>query len=351
MLRLFFLLLTLIVRAIRMALRSRSAVVLENIALRQQVGVLTKKRPRPPLDDADRAFWVALRCGWRSWAQLLVIVEPDTVVKWHRELFRRYWARLSRRRPGPGRPRVDREIRELIRRMALENDWGAPRIHGELEKLGFTISEATVSRYLPRRPAKADVVLRWLAFLRNHKEGIAAMDFFTVPTASLRVLYCWFAIHHERRQILHFNATFSPSADWVIQQLREAFPFDTAPTHLIFDRDSIFSKALVAFVRSMGTKPCRTAYRSPWQNPVAERWIGGCRRELFDHVVVLNDRHAVRLARAYVGYFHEDRTHLGLAKDTPFERAVTPRPSAAATVDALPRVGGLHHRYAWREAA
>ncbi len=212
MLRLFFLLLTLVVRAIRVAHRSRSDVVLENIASRQQVGVLTKRRPRPLLDDADRAFWVALRCAWRSWAQLLVIVEPDTVVKWHRELFRRYWTCLSRRRPGPGRPRVDREIRELIRRMARENDWGAPRIHGELAKLGFAVSEATVSRYMPRRPAKADVVQRWLSFLRNHKECIAAMDFFTVPTASSRVLYCWFVIHHERRRILHFNATFNPSA-------------------------------------------------------------------------------------------------------------------------------------------
>ncbi len=177
------------------------------------------------------------------------------------------------------------------------------------------------------------------------------MDFFTLPTASLRVLYCWFVIHHQDRTVLHFNATFNPSAAWVIRQLRVAFPYDTAPRYLIFDRDSIFSKAVVGFVKSMGTKPCRTAYRSPWQNPVAERWIGGRRRELFDHVVVLNDKHAVRLARAYVGYFHEDRTHLGLAKDTPYERPVTPRPSAAATVVALPRVDGLHHRYAWREAA
>ncbi len=176
------------------------------------------------------------------------------------------------------------------------------------------------------------------------------MDFFTVPTASLRVLYCWFVIHHERRRILHFNATFHPCANWVIQQLREAFPFDTAPKYLIFDRDSIFSKAVARFVDSMGTKPSRTAYRSPWQNPVAERWIGGCRRELFDHVIVFNERHAVRLARGYLGYFHEDRTHLGLDKETPAERAVTPRPSATARVVAMPRVGGLHHRYAWRDA-
>ncbi len=349
MLRLFFLLITLVVKALQLAFRSRSSLVLENIALRQQVGVLTKRRPRPPLDNADRAFWVAMRGAWRNWAQLLLIVEPDTVVKWHRELFRCYWTRLSRRTPG--RPRVDRRIRELIRRMALENNWGAPRIHGELEKLGFAVSEATVSRYLSRRPAKTDVVQRWLAFLRNHKEDIAAMDFFTVPTASLRILYCWFVIHHERRQILHFNATFNPSADWVIQQLREAFPFDTAPTYPIFDRDSIFSSAVVGFVESMATKPCRTSYRSPWHNPVAERWIAGCRRELFDHVIVFDERHAVRLARTYLGYFHEGRTHLGLDKDTPSGRARTPPPSPTAKVVAMPRVGGLHHRYEWREAA
>ncbi len=140
-------------------------------------------------------------------------------------------------------------------------------------------------------------------------------------------------------------------AAWVIQQLREAFPFDTAPRHLIFDRDSIFSSALVGFVKSMATKPCRTAYRSPWQNPVAERWIGGCRRELFDHVVVFSERHAVRLARAYIAYFHEDRTHLGLSKDTPSRRPLTLPPSSTAKVVAMPRVGGLHHRYEWREAA
>ena len=349
--RLIFLLITLLVRGLRVALRARSEVVLENVALKQQVEALKQKRPRPQPDDADRAFWVAMRRTWSGWAERLVIVRPETVVKWHRERFRRYWTELSRHKRGPGRPKVDREIRELIRRMALENDWGAPRIHGELEKLGFTVSEATVSRYMPRRPANPDVVLRWLSFLRNHKECIAAMDFFTVPTASLRVLYCWFVIHHDRRRILHFNATFNPTAAWVIQQLREAFPCETAPRHLIFDRDSIFSADVVGFVKSMGTKPCRISYRSPWQNPGAERWIGGCRRELFDHVVVFSERHAVRLARAYIGYFHQDRTHLGLGKDTPSGRFVTPPPSPTAKVVAISRVGGLHHRYEWRDAA
>jgi len=162
---------------------------------------------------------------------------------------------------------MDRKIRELIRTMALENDWGAPRIHGELKKLGLTVSEATVSRYMPQRPANPDVVQRWLAFLRNHKECIAAMDFFTVPTASLRVLYCWFVIHHEDRRILHFNATFNPTAAWVIQQLREAFPFETAPRHLIFDRDSIFSGAVVGFIKSMGTSGAVFPIAAPGRIP------------------------------------------------------------------------------------
>ena len=209
----------------------------------------------------------------------------------------------------------------------------------------------TVSRYLPRRPAAPDQIERRIAFLRNHEDDIAAMDLFTVPTASLRLLYGFFVIEHSRRHIVHFNATFHPSADWVIKQLREAFPYDTAPRYLIFDRDSIFSAAVVEFIKAMGTKPVRTSFRSPWQNGTAERWIGNCRRELLEHVVVLGERHLVRLARIYISYYHEDRCHLGLSKDTPNASAITPRPSPTATVVALPRVGGLHHRYEWHKAA
>ena len=232
-----------------------------------------------------------------------------------------------------------------------QDGWGAPRIHAELMKLGFVISEKTVSRYMPRLPAEPDQVKRWVAFLRNHKDDIAAMDLFTVPTVSLRLLYGFFVIEHGRRHIVHFNATFHPTSAWVMQQLREAFPYDTAPRYLVFDRDSIFSPAVVEFIRAMGTKPVRISYRSPWQNGTAERWIGTCRRELLEHVVVLSERHLVRLVGLYVSYYQEDRCHLGLDKDTPNERTVTPRPSPAAKVVALPRVGGLHHRYEWREAA
>ena len=235
-----------------------------------------------------------------------------------------------------------------------QDGWGAPRIHAELTKLGFVISEMTVSRYMPRLPAEPDLVKRWITCLRNHKDDIAAMDLFTVPTVSLRLLYGCFVIEHGRRHILHFNATFHPTATWVLQQLREAFPYDTAPRYLFFDRDSIFSAALVEFIniiRAMGTKPIRISYRSPWQNGTAERWIGSCRRELLEHVVVLGERHLVRLVRSYINDYHEDRCHLGLNKDTPNTRAVTPRPSPTAKVIALPRVAGLHHRYEWREAA
>ena len=229
--------------------------------------------------------------------------------------------------------------------------WAAPRIHSELVKLGFAVSEITVSRYMPRRPADPDQLKRWIAFLRNHKEAIAAMDFFTVPTASLRLLYGFFVIEHGRRQVVHFNATFNPTAAWVIQQLREAFPFVSAPRYLIFDRDSIFSAAVLRSGEAMGTRPCRISYRSPWQNLVAERWIGSCRRELLQHVVIFGPRHLVRGMRWYVRYHHEEHCHMGLDKDTPQGRRVTSRPSRKAKVVALSRVGGLHHRYAWCEAA
>ncbi len=350
MVRLLIFLISLGVRAISAMCRSRADLVIENVALRQQVAALNEERLRPALANVDRAFWVALRAAWPRWASHLVIVQADTVAKWHRERFCRHWARISQQQRRPGRPRVDIEVRRLIKQMALDG-WGAPRIHGELIKLGFVVSEATVSRYMLPKPVEPDQVKRWVAFLHNHKDAIAAMDFFTVPTASLRLLYAFFVIDHGRRHILHFNATYNPTAAWVIQQLREAFPYDTAPKYLIFDRDAIFSPEVMRFIKAMGTRPRRISYRSPWQNPVAERGIGNCRRELLEHVVVLGHRHLVRLVRSYIRYYDEDRCHLGLAKDAPNGRPVTPRPSSTAHVVALPRVGGLHHRYKWRKAA
>ncbi len=330
--------------AIRALVLSRSQLLFEHLALPQQVCALKRERPRAPLDAVDRAFWVALRASWRSCASRLNLIDPDTVANWHRKRFRRHWMKLSQRNRRPGRPRIDPEIRPLIRLMA-EDGRGAPRIHGELLKLGLDVSEIRVSGYLPRRPVDPDQAKRWIACLRNPKDAIGAMDFFAVPTASLRMLYMLFVIEHGRRPVVHFNLTPNPTSAWVIQPLRKSFPYDTAPKYLLCDRDTIFDPAVVRFVKTMGAKPIRTAYRCPWQNPVAERWIGHCRRELLNHVVILGERHLLRLLRSYVEYYHTDRSHLGLAKDAPDRRSVT------AKVVALPCLGGLHHRYEWREAA
>ena len=348
-------LLAIVLEAARSAVRSRSDLVIENLALRQQLAVLARcgRGRRVRMGESDRLFWIALRRVWSRWTEVLVLVKPETVVRWHRAGFRRYWTWLSRHgRLSSGRPRIEKAVRGFVRRMAMENPiWGAPRIHGELKMLGFEVSERTVSRYLPRKRSKPDAVERWRTFLRNHREMIAAMDFFVVPTVTFRVYYVWFAIEHARRRILHFSVTDSPTAFWVIQQLREAFPFDVATRHLIFDRDAIFSAQVVSNLKSLGIEPARTAWRSPSQNGIAERWIGSVRRELLDHVVVLNGRHLRRLLAEYIAYHHEDRTHLSLLKSTPGERPAEKRPDGAATVVALPRIGGLHHRYAWRRAA
>lgn len=336
---------------LRAFFRSRNNLALEILALRQQLGVLERKRPRPRLGIPDRIFWVLLRQLWSGWNGVLVIVKPDTVIGWHRAGFRLFW-RLRSRARGFGRPRKDVEIRNLIRRMVEENvAWGAPRIHGELIKLGFDISERTVSRYLGRlsRPDKAGQL--WLTFLRNHREAIAALDFFAVPTVIFRVLYCLFVIEHGRRKILHFTVTEHPSGEWVLQQLREAFSESCQYRHVILDRDAKFSPEVRDFLTASGLKPTGTSLRSPWQNGVAERWVGSCRREMLDHVIVFNEGHLRRLIQDYISYYHEDRTHDGLGKDTPAMRPAVAKPDRRAHLVSMRRVGGLHHRYIWRQAA
>ena len=243
-------------------------------------------------------------------------------------------------------------MRVLIRRLAEENpDWGAPRIHGELVKLGFAVSERTVARYLRTIRRRRDPGNRWLAFLQNHREMIVAFDFFTVPTVTFQLLYCFFVIEHARRKILHCNVTRHPTAEWVVQQLREAFPEAGPYRYVIFDRDSKFDGDVIAFLEATGLQPRQTSIQSPWQNGIAERWIGGCRREILDHIIALNEQHIRRLLRDYITYFHEDRIHDGLAKDTPNGRAVEQKPSPNAELISSARLGGLHRRYAWRQAA
>jgi putative transposase len=233
--------------------------------------------------------------------------------------------------------------------MADENSgWGAPRIHGELLKVGFEVSERTVGRRLQKTRRRGDPAGRWRTFLANHREAIVAFDFFSVPTLTFQLLYCFFAIEHGRRKILQFNVTTHPTSEWVLQQLREAFPEPGAYRYVVFDHDSKFNRDVVAFLKATGLMPKLTGIQAPWQNGIAERWVGSCRRELLDHVIALNELHLRRLITEYVRYYDEDRLHDSLEKNSPTPRQIEPKP-LTATVISMPRVGGLHHRYGWRE--
>jgi transposase InsO family protein len=337
-----------LLRSLLALIRSREEQTIVELALRQQLAIYAHQRRRPKFSPLDRAFWVALSRRWPLWKDHLVVVRPETVVRWHREGFRKYWRSIST--PGPGRPAISAETKALIIRMATENCWRARKIQAELSKLGIRVSLATVSRYVPKKEPDAAQQQRWMTFLRNHKDVIAGMDFFVVPTVRFRLLYVWFAIDHGRRRILHFNVTENPSARWVIQQLRETFPDEPIHRYLIYDNDTIFSPAVTSAIRSFEIDPKRTAFRSPWQNGTAERVVGSVRRELLDHVVVLNEDHLRRLFREYVDYYNNERVHTSIG-DSPVSRPVESRPSSGARVVGLPRVGGLHHRYRWREAA
>src|SRR6202521_1011381 len=319
--------------------RARQSLLLENLALRQQLSVLTRRRPRPGLSPLDKLFWVAVSRFWSGWKQALIVVAPETVVRWHRAGFRLYWRLISKVRTRVGRRPTSKEGRELIFRMVAENlTWGAPRIHGELLMLGFDVSERTISRWMKRAPRDHEPAKRWLAFLRNHREAIAAMDFFTVPTITFGMLYCFFIIGHDRRRILYFHVTRHPTSLWVVQQLREAFPYETAPRFLIFDRDAKYGTEVPTAIRSMKIKCVRTSLRSLWQNGVAERWVQSCRRDMLNHVIALDEAHLRRLLSDYVRYYHEDRTHLGLRKGTPNGRI---RSVASGRGLSEERLGGL----------
>jgi transposase InsO family protein len=320
---------------------------LENLALRHQISVLQRSaKKRPKLVAADRFFWAWLCRVWRDWRSALVIVKPDTVIGWHRKGFQLFWT-WRIRRGQPGRPPVAKETRELIRKMSRENPlWGAPRIHGELLKLGLDIGETSVSKYLIRRRKPPSQT--WRTFLDNHVKSMVSIDFFTVPTIRFQVLYVFLVLAHERRRIVHFNVTLHPTSEWTVQQLREAFPFDQSPRYLLRDRDGIFGGEFGKDVEAMGIKEVLSAPRSPWQRAYVERVIGTIRRECLDHVIVFNEASLYHHLKSFVTYYHDSRTHLSLAKDSPASRPV--QPQELGPIVCIPQVGGLHHRYE-RQAA
>ena len=335
-----------LLRSIGLICRGHRAVALENLALRQQLAALTRTVKRPQLRMRDRLFWILLAKGWREWRTALIVVQPDTVVRWHRQWLRRRWTWRSTR-TRPGRPNTDAAVRTLVGKMAAANPlWGAPRIHGELCKLGIAVSERTVSRLLrrPRRPPSQT----WRTFLTNHVATLVSMDFFTVPTLTGRVLFVLVLLAHQRRRIIHVNITEHPTAAWTAQQMIEAFPDDTAPRWLLRDRDAIYGDVFRRRVAGMGIGEVISSPSSPWQNPYAERLIGSIRRECLDHVIVLGERHLRRLLTAYVAYYHGARTHLALRRTRPRRDAFRRRRKGAWSRSR--KSADLHHRYERRAA-
>src|SRR3974390_418107 len=319
--------------------KSKSRLEAENAALRRQLIVLRRKvHGRVRLTNNDRLFFVQLYRWFPSIRQVLTIVRPETLIRWHRLGFRCYW-RWKSRSTG-GRPRIESELRALIRRMSIENPlWGAPRIHGELLKLGFELAQSTVAKYMVKRCGPPSQ--RWRTFLRNHAPDIAAMDLFVVPTIGFDLLYALIIIRLDRRDLVWINVTAHPTAEWVARQITEAFPWNEAPRYMIRDRDCIYGAVVIRRLRAMGIRDKPIAPASPWQNGFVERLIGSIRRECVDHVIVLGDAHLRRVLQSYARYYNETRTHLALDKDAPVSRPV----QRTGVVKSLAILGGLHHHY------
>jgi transposase InsO family protein len=320
-------------------LRSSARREAEILVLRHQINVLRRKSPnRPALSNIDRLLFVLLSRLVPTILDALTMIRPDTVIRWHRAGFRAYWRWKSG--PHGGRPRTSREIRQLIRDMSIANPlWGAPRIHGELLKLGIDVGQSTVAKYMAKR--KRPPSQGWRTFLHNHADGIASMDLFVVPTISLRLLYGLLILQHGRREILWLGVTAHPTTEWIARQLTEAFGWRAAPRYLVRDRDAVYGDIFIRRLQAMGIRDRPTTARSPWQNGHAERLIGSIRRDCLDHVVAFGERHLRHLFEAYRKYYNEARTHLSLSKDAPVSRAV----QAVGSIVAKPLLGGLHHQY------
>ena len=320
--------------------KSPTRLEIENLFLRHQLNIALRRTPhRVRLRGADRALLVWMTWLWPTLLNLSRIVQPDTILRWHRSGFRAYWRWKSRDRLG--RPTTARELRALIRQMSRQNPlWGAPRIHGELLKLGFELAESTVSKYMIQRRGPPSQT--WRTFLRNHAEAIVAIDFCVVPTVTFERLFVLIIIGHDRRPLLWFAVTRHPTAEWLAQQIVEAFPWDTAPQYLIRDNDCCYGRAFINRIRAMGIRDRPISPRSPWQNANAERFIGTLRRECLDHVLIFGVRHLRQVLTSYSLYYNATRTHLGLDKDTPL-----PRPAQRfGAIVTVPILSGLHHRYA-----
>jgi putative transposase len=326
---------------VRALLGSSAAVTLENVALRHQLAVLQRSVGRPRLHRWDRLVWVGLSQLWAGWRSTLVIVQPATVLAWHRQGFQLYWRWKSRRR-SVGRPPLALELRTLIRRMARENPtWGRRRIQAELRFLGNEVAELTVAKYMRRSSPRPSST--WRAFLEAHIGEIVAIDFFVVPTLTFQLLFGFLILRHHRRELVHVNVTDHPAAAWAAHNLSRASRKRPCPSTCSATGTRSTAMCSSGGCKAWGMSEILIAPRAPWQNPFAERVIGSIRRECLDHVIVLNERHLRRLLRRYLAYYNATRPHQSLHNDSPHRREVqTP---AGGRIVAIPKVGGLHHRY------
>src|SRR6266853_1477223 len=320
--------------------KSKSRLEAENAALRHQLIVLQRRvSGRVQLTNGDRLFLFMLYRWFPSILKAITIIRPETLVRWHRAGFRRYWRWKSRSLGG--RPKIAADLRALIRQMSAENPlWGAPRIHGELLKLGFEVAQSSVAKYMVkwRGPPSQG----WRTFLRSHAPSIAAMDLFVVPTIGFKMLYAFVIVRLDRRDLVWISVTAHPTAEWVARQITEAFPWNEAPHYMIRDRDCIYGAVVTRRLRAMGIRDKPIAPASPWQNGFVERLIGSIRRECVDHIIVLGEAHLRRILKSYARYYNETRTHLALDKDAPVSRPV----QRTCVVRSRAILGGLHHHYA-----
>ena len=320
--------------------KSKLRLEAENAVLRHQLIVLRRRlHGRVGLTNHDRWFLIQLYRWFPSILQVLAIIQPETLVRWHRAGFRCYWRWKSC--PLGGRPQIETELRALIRQMSIENPlWGAPRIHGELLKLGFEVAQSSVAKYMVKR--RGPPSQGWRTFLHNHAPDIAAMDLFVVPTIGFDLLYAFVIVRLGRRELVWINVTATPTAEWIARQITEAFPWEDTPRYLIRDRDWIYGSVVTRRLRAMGIRDKPTAPDSPWQNGVVERLIGTIRRECLDHIIVLGEKHLRRIVKSYANYYNSVRTHRSLNKDAPVSRPI----QRTGVVSSRAILGGLHHHYA-----
>ena len=323
---------------------TKAQLILENLFLTKQLEIYQRNDPKLKIKRTDRMFFSLMKDILSNWKERIFIVKPNTIIKWHREGFRIYWKWKSK--PKGGRPKLSREVINLIKQMANDNQsWGAPRIHGELKKLGFDISESTVQRYMPKK-WKRTTGQNWKTFLKNHLKEIISIDFLSVPTIHFKLVHILVVIEHYRRKLIYFNVTKNPTEEWSIQQIRNLLFDNDTPKYLIRDRDKKYGRVVNGRKNRFGINELVTAYRSPWQNGYVERVIGSIKRECFDHLIILNENHLRTILADYFSYYNKYRTHLGINKDLLEGRAI----QAEGTIYKIPVVNGLHHVY-FRQAA